>query len=118
MIIETPMSKYSCASAERRPDGVHLLREDGSTIVVIADPAGIKSVEGGEITIAKELQAGLEIEALKAKLITTDYQAIKILERIIDILVANGMLTAEEYEPIKVQRQAWRDRINELEELT
>ena len=47
-----------------------------------------------------------EIAELKAKLAATDYQAIK---------YAEGALSAEEYEPIKVQRQEWRDRINELE---
>lgn len=43
---------------------------------------------------------------LKAKLTNTDYQTIK---------YAEGQLTAEEYEPIKVQRQAWREEINNLE---
>lgn len=46
------------------------------------------------------------IENLKDNLRQTDYQAIKHSE---------GLITDEEYEPIKVQRQAWRDEINELE---
>ena len=46
------------------------------------------------------------IISLKAKLRDTDYQAIKFAE---------GLLTAEEYSPIKAQRQAWRDEINALE---
>ena len=56
----------------------------------------------------RELRKGLyrSIAALKANLTKTDYQAIKFFE---------GHLTAEEYEPIKAQRQAWRDEINELE---
>lgn len=106
MIIETPMSKYTCATAEERSDGVHLLRDDGSTIVIIANKSGIKSVDGGEITVAEELQAGLEIADLKAKLTATDYQAIK---------YAEGLITEGDYAPMKAQRQAWRDRINELE---
>lgn len=32
------------------------------------------------------------------------------------IKFAEGELSAEEYEPMKIQRQAWRDEINELEE--
>lgn len=47
-----------------------------------------------------------EIAELKAELAGTDYKAIK---------YAEGWITAEEYEETKSQRQAWRDRINELE---
>ena len=56
---------------------------------------------------AKEL-ADREIKALKAKLSETDYKAIK---------YAEGVMSAEEYAPIKAERQGWRDRINELEEV-
>ena len=48
----------------------------------------------------------LKIHRLKAMLRQTDYQAIK---------YAEGVLTEEEYAPIKAKRQAWRDEINELE---
>ena len=48
-----------------------------------------------------------EIAQLKSQLAATDYQAIKHSE---------GWITEEEYSEIKAQRQAWRDRINELEE--
>ena len=44
---------------------------------------------------------------LKNKLKNTDYQAIK---------YAEGLLSASEYAPVKIQRQAWRDEINRLEE--
>lgn len=47
-----------------------------------------------------------QINNLKQNLIDTDYKAIKFAE---------GLLTAEEYEPIKQQRQAWREEINTLE---
>ena len=50
--------------------------------------------------------ADIEIFDLKDKLYLTDYQAIK---------YAEGCLTEEEYAEMKVQRQAWRERINELE---
>ena len=49
-----------------------------------------------------------EIAELKAKLAATDYQAIK---------YAEGVLSDEEYAEMKAQRQLWRDRINELEEV-
>lgn len=47
-----------------------------------------------------------QIMALKEELSASDYKAIK---------YAEGLITAEEYEPIKAERQALRDRINELE---
>lgn len=49
-----------------------------------------------------------EIAELKVKLAATDYQAIK---------YAEGVLSEEEYAEMKAQRQLWRDRINELEEV-
>lgn len=50
--------------------------------------------------------AAFEIADLKQQLRDTDYQAIK---------YAEGFISEEEYAPIKAQRQAWRERINELE---
>lgn len=47
-----------------------------------------------------------EIEALKKKLAETDYLTLKYTE---------GQLTEEEFAPIREQRQAWREKINELE---
>lgn len=47
------------------------------------------------------------INELKQLLTDSDYKAIKFAE---------GQMTEEEYAPIKAQRQAWRDEINELEE--
>ena len=46
------------------------------------------------------------INALKRSLSKTDYQAIK---------YAEGAISEEKYAPIKAQRQAWRDEINNLE---
>lgn len=43
---------------------------------------------------------------LKQLLSSTDYQAIK---------YAEGELSASEYAPIKKQRKAWREEINQLE---
>ena len=47
-----------------------------------------------------------KIVDLKFKLRDSDYQAIKFAE---------GELSAAEYAPTKVQRQAWRNEINRLE---
>jgi predicted transcriptional regulator len=52
-------------------------------------------------TILEEIREALE--SLRA----SDYKAIK---------YAEGLITAEEYEPIKVARQQLRDRINQLEQ--
>lgn len=49
-----------------------------------------------------------EIAELKWNLSSTDYKAIK---------YAEGVISEEEYAPIKEQRQAWRARINEIESL-
>ncbi len=48
-----------------------------------------------------------EIWNLKGELSSTDYKAIK---------YAEGWISEEEYAPIKAERQALRDKINELEE--
>lgn len=47
-----------------------------------------------------------QIMALKESLSASDYKAIKFAE---------GLISAEDYEPIKAERQALRDKINELE---
>ena len=47
------------------------------------------------------------INQLKSLLQQSDYQAIK---------YAEGWLTEQEYAPIKAQRQAYRDEINQLEQ--
>lgn len=56
----------------------------------------------------EKMSATREIAELKAKLATTDYKAIKYAERLI---------SETDYAPVKEQRQAWRDRINELEKI-
>lgn len=55
---------------------------------------------------AKIRKSKAEIAKLKQQLADTDYEAIK---------YAEGWINSEDYAPIKAQRQAWRDRINELE---
>ena len=56
---------------------------------------------------SEEMRNQARISRLKVMLADTDYVAIKHSE---------GWITEEEYAPIKAQRQAWRDEINQLEE--
>lgn len=65
----------------------------------IATPEEIAEIE-------KMVSQQEEISHLKILLDDTDYQAIKFAE---------GVMSAEEFEPTRKQRQAWRERINELE---
>lgn len=62
------------------------------------------------LNILKDLKKEKEIldklEQYHIFLQETDYKAIK---------YAEGLISEEEYHPIKVQRQAWRDEINKLE---
>ena len=53
-----------------------------------------------------ETPKNIIIQELKTLLTNSDYKAIK---------YAEGLLSDEEYEPIKLQRQEWRKQINELE---
>jgi hypothetical protein len=47
-----------------------------------------------------------EINANKQLLAQTDYQALKFAE---------GAISEEDYAPVRAKRQAWRDKVNELE---
>ena len=58
--------------------------------------------------LTEKQKAKARIKVLKEELANTDYQAIK---------YAEGWLSEEEYAPIKAQRQAYREEINELEAL-
>ena len=60
----------------------------------------------GTTIIVKNLTTDKKILILKQKLSSTDYQAIKFAE---------GQISSEEYEPIKKQRQEWRNEINKIE---
>ena len=74
----------------------------------IAESAGLKGVSViGDESGRPVLADTEESERLKAKLAATDYCIVKIAE---------GAATREEYADIISQRQAWRARINELEE--
>ena len=53
-----------------------------------------------------ELNKQFQIDLLKKQLLDTDYKAIK---------YAEGLISDEEYAPIKAERQRIRDEINALE---
>ena len=54
-----------------------------------------------------ELNKQFQIDLLKKKLADTDYKAIK---------YAEGLISDEEYAPVKAERQHFRDEINRLEQ--
>ena len=109
---------------KKLPDGYAMCPDELYPVFYSTSPSGFVNitVEGDTVTemevndealetyIASlaeiSLTPGEEIAELKVKLDATDYQAIK---------YAEGVLTEEEYTEMKAQRQAWRDRINELE---
>ena len=70
------------------------------------DPPVVTSMTSGVIPPPPDPSPAIRIAELKANLSTTDYQAIK---------YAEGWISEEDYAPIKAQRQAWRNEINELE---
>lgn len=82
---------------------------------VVLNPTAEMLAENGWVEVvpptptAEEIaqqQREAEIWSLKEQLRESDYKAIK---------YAEGWITAEDYAPIKAQRQEWRERINELE---
>jgi hypothetical protein len=86
----------------------------GKTVEWIVDVPAVEACEAYDeyedikvyIPYTEAELAVFEIAELKKKLGATDYQAIK---------YAEGFLSDDEYANMKAQRQAWRDRINELE---
>ena len=72
----------------------------------IKDMLTIQEYTPPEIDITQEYLE--EIETLKQLLANSDYKAIK---------YAEGQISEEDYVPIRLQRQSYRDRINELEAL-
>lgn len=83
-------------------NGVTLTR----TVPVMASVTREMTAEE-EAAMAVEESPEAEIAALKQRLAETDYMAIK---------YAEGWLSETAYSATKAQRQAWRDRINEIEE--
>lgn len=65
-----------------------------------------REVTNQEIKGQENFNTFLRISELKELLSASDYKTLKFAE---------GELSAEEYEPIKQQRRAWREEINLLE---
>lgn len=85
--------------------------EFGQTVSPIVETPAVPAHDEIEeirvyIPFTEDDLATREISELKSKLSATDYKAIK---------YAEGVLSEEEYAETKAQRQAWRERINELE---
>ena len=70
------------------------------------DEAAVPQISEEERMAVAEAQRAERIEALKERLAESDYKAIK---------YAEGWLTEDEYAATRAQRQALRDKINELE---
>ncbi len=81
-----------------------LLMEQSNGKFIVSDKNG-KPVAITKQPSERDL-AEVRIYELKSLLSESDYKAIKFAE---------GELSAEEYEPIKQQRRAWREEINLLE---
>lgn len=69
---------------------------------------GEQIVEYKDVELIPDIEPTTEQQILELtkKLDDTGYKAIE---------YADGLLTQEEYEPIRLQRQEWRDEINRLE---
>lgn len=86
---------------DNNPNFVHTRAEDGSWHFVEAVPEKTEDEKALEAAEQEERE-------LLQRLAETDYVAAKIAE---------GAATPEEYSQVLEQRQAWRDRINELRAL-
>lgn len=78
---------------------------DGVNYPIIRDMTPEEEAEYQQMSEI-EIPPEEEIRQLKQQLADTDYKAIK---------YAEGWISAEDYAPIKAERQAIRIRINELE---
>ena len=79
--------------------------ENGRVILIENEPTE-EQLQAYTLISNEQYQDYLRILDLKKNLADTDYRAIKFVE---------GALSQQEYEPIRVQRQEWRDEINRLE---
>ncbi len=65
-----------------------------------------KKAEEAQRAASPSFVRAARLSELRSLLADSDYKAIK---------YAEGLITEEEYAPIKAQRQSWRDEINRLE---
>ena len=100
---ESPEMAYKFGWFNNRISVNAVQKSDVNGFIYVKDKCPMKS--------ERELQIegwNREIFELKEELQRTDYKALK---------YAEGVLTDEEYQPVGIQRQAWRKRINDLERL-
>lgn len=117
-VIETEMPEQVATEEQYHYEVVKVYANGGKDVKKVIDVEGKPyipaHVEKEEIQVyitytGKELEqmsAQREIAELETRLRETDYRAIKFAE---------GVISAEQYAPDKAQRQAWRERIGELE---
>ena len=70
---------YECARAEQHKDGVHLLNENGSIIVIIASAGDIDAVEGGQIIVV-DSPAPTQADRIEAQVAYTAMMTDTLLE--------------------------------------
>lgn len=88
--------------------GYNYLAEGDERFVKPTPPEGFLYDEGTGTFYHESYPIMQEINELKQNLVASDYKAIKFME---------GEISEVDYAPIKIQRQGWRARINELESL-
>ena len=90
--------------------GINLTAEEFDFLICEQNKGKELKVVDGKVVAVERVITEEQIKAnriaeLKELLSDTDYQAIKFAE---------GELTAEEYEPMRLQRKAWREEIRSL----
>ena len=117
-VIEIEIPEQSAIEEISHYETVKVYKNGGRDVVRVIDVEGRPHVpahiDTEKISVyipytERELEvmaAHQEMDKLKECLRASDYKAIKFAE---------GVITAEEYAPDRAQRQAWRERIGELE---
>lgn len=98
------------------------LVKDYNGKLVWIDTEGFREPTQEELTAHKENIAAIKAEDEKRKRKTAIREQIKVLKYNLEhtdykqAKWLDGALSEEDYAPIRVQRQEWRNKINELEE--
>lgn len=105
-----PLNKrFWTITANDSPNGIEISLEEYRGLTegryrITEDLTGIEHTPQNELNVREKNE---RIKELKARLTATDYQSHK---------YADGVMTEEEFAPIRIQRQVWRDEINILEQ--
>jgi len=102
------LSKFNCQAYPLDDTAIEVTLEDLEQIGVTKcfDVENNKVIEYDNSEEQAQKAKQERIAELKQLLAASDYKAIK---------YAEGLISAEDYEPIKQERQAYRDEINQLE---